>query len=139
MSVFDWARLGSADNAYLNLLRKGWECLINKAWITLEWGIYIFCCNFVCNSSLEAHLGLFFWNWRIIFMCWTWSHGLFFCLIPCHVLLMLVGQNVQVNQMEKHIFWVDMCCWMKEARYNQLIGNACCIYDCTGWLAMAFY
>ena len=62
-----------------------------------------------------------------------------FCAIPHHVQLMLVGQNIQVKQMEKHISLVDMCCLMKEAKYNHLIGNACCICDCTGWLAMAVY
>ena len=62
-----------------------------------------------------------------------------FCSIPRHVQLMLAGQYVYVKQIEKHIFLVDMCCLMKEARYNHLIGNACCIYDCTGWLAMASY
>ena len=40
--------------------------------------------------------------------------------MPRHVQLMLVGQNVQEKQMEKHIFY-NMCYFMKEARYHRLM------------------
>lgn len=47
---------------------------------------------------------------------------------------MLVGQNVLVNHMEKHILWVGICCWMKEATYYQQIGRASYINNCTDCL-----